>query len=412
MEKSDLSSTSSSGVITSTFESISSEFTSHTEMHSVGFNRLYKAQRYGKWYVLKGLAPEFADEPVYKELLAKEFELGTQLDHQNIARTIGFEYDELVGYCIVIEFVDGCSLRDFLKTNPSLSERRKIVVELLEAMAYYHEKQIIHRDLKPDNIMITRNGHNVKIIDFGLADSDYHEILKQPAGTNKYAAPEQLTGATTVDCRADIYAFGLILKQIFPHIYSPIVHKCTRLDRNDRYRNAKDVLRHFNRFNIFPPILLSVILVVSLLVFALTPRLRGNGFDGQNVQVKTDTVVVVKKVTTLLDDSVVGEMTYKIDSLFQPFWEMYESSSNKGKVYWKCIALLPTDAGTLTENGYMTPKKSIIGLLKARYPQCAEMDEDLNDLYERLFLLRTTQCTDTLKEVYVKYDVKSYFAAQ
>lgn len=412
MEKSDLSSTSTSGVVASSFESISNEFVSHTEMRSVGFNRLYKAQRYGKWFVLKGLSPEFVDDLVYKELLAKEFELGTQLDHPNIARTIGFEYDELVGYCIVIEFVDGCSLRDYIKTKPSLSERRKVVVELLEAMVYYHEKQIIHRDLKPDNIMITRNGHNVKIIDFGLADSDYHEILKQPAGTNKYAAPEQMIGTMPIDCRADIFAFGLILKQIFPHRYSSIVRKCTRLNRNDRYHNAKDVLRHFNRFNIFPPILLSVILVVPLLVFALTPRMRGNGLDGQNIQVKTDTVIVVKKVTTLLDDSVVGEMTCKIDSLFQPFWKMYESSSNKGKVYWKCIALLPTDAGIMTDNGCMTSKKLIIGFLKERYPQCADMDEDLNELYERLFLLRTTRCTDSLKEVVAKYDVKSYFSVQ
>lgn len=69
MEKSDLSSTSTSGVVTSTFESISNEFVSHTEMHSVGFNRLYKAQRYGKWYVLKGLSPEFANEPYLQRSL-------------------------------------------------------------------------------------------------------------------------------------------------------------------------------------------------------------------------------------------------------------------------------------------------------------------------------------------------------
>lgn len=347
-----------------------------------------------------------------RTLFAKEFELGTQLDHQNIARTIGFEYDELVGYCIVIEYVDGCSLRDFLKTKPSVSERRKIVAELLDAMSYYHEKQIIHRDLKPDNIMITRNGHNVKIIDFGLADSDYHEILKQPAGTNKYAAPEQMAGTPPVDCRADIYAFGLILKQIFPRWYSPVVRKCTRLNRDERYRNAKDVSRHFHRITLFPPVLLSVMLVVSLLFFALVPRFGENGFAGQNMITKTDTVMVVKKVTTLLDDSVVAEMKYKLDSLFQPFWEMYESSSNKGKVYWKCIALMPTEAGTMTEKGFVTPKKSILDFLKEQYPQCKDMDDDLNELYERLFLIRTTRCSDSLKEVTAKYDVISYFSAQ
>lgn len=173
--------TSSSGEITSSFESISDVFTAYSEIPSEGFNRLYKAQRYGKWFVLKGLKPEFQRKEVYARLLTKEFELGVQMDHPNIARTFSKETDPVAGSCIVMEYVDGCTLKEFLAQRPSRKTRMKVVRELLSAMSYYHSKQIVHRDLKPGNILVTHNGHNVKIIDFGLADTDYHGVFKQPA---------------------------------------------------------------------------------------------------------------------------------------------------------------------------------------------------------------------------------------
>ncbi len=73
------SAVSSSGEITSSIEKISDVFTTYTEFPSHGFNQLYKAQRYGKWFVLKGLKPEHQQETVYKRLLVKEFELGVQM---------------------------------------------------------------------------------------------------------------------------------------------------------------------------------------------------------------------------------------------------------------------------------------------------------------------------------------------
>ena len=101
---------STSGEITSSFESISDVFTSYSELPSKGFNCLFKAQRYGKWFVLKGLKPEYQHKEVYTRLLTKEFELGVQMDHPNIARTFSTETDPVVGPCIVMEYVDGCTL--------------------------------------------------------------------------------------------------------------------------------------------------------------------------------------------------------------------------------------------------------------------------------------------------------------
>lgn len=61
--------------------------------------------------------------------------------------------------------------------------RRRAVGQILDAIAYFHLQGVVHRDLKPSNILITDNGADVKIIDFGLSDADRYAILKQPAGT-------------------------------------------------------------------------------------------------------------------------------------------------------------------------------------------------------------------------------------
>lgn len=71
-----------------------------------GFSRLLSAVRYGKRYMLKCLKPDFAFMPVYRQALMKEFEIGLQLDHPNICRTISMEPVEELGECIVMEYVD------------------------------------------------------------------------------------------------------------------------------------------------------------------------------------------------------------------------------------------------------------------------------------------------------------------
>lgn len=172
-------------------------------------------QRYGKWFVLKSLKAEYTSDPVYNGLLDKEYQLMMQLNHPNVVRVYGMEEDAVMGRSIVMEWVDGLTLEELMQEKPSIELRRTICRQILDALAYCHAQQIIHRDLKPSNILITRNGNNVKIIDFGLSDSDGFAVLKEPAYTEAYAAPEQLAGEE-LDCRTDLYAFGRILNQLFP----------------------------------------------------------------------------------------------------------------------------------------------------------------------------------------------------
>lgn len=94
--------------------------------------------------------------------------------------------------------------------NPTLRERDKVFSQILEAVGYLHKKGITHNDIKPDNILITNNGNNLKLIDFGMSDDDTHFLLKTPGFTAAYAAPELLAQRKT-DARSDIYSIGAIM---------------------------------------------------------------------------------------------------------------------------------------------------------------------------------------------------------
>ena len=237
---------SSSGPVSAQNVNVSNRFTDYMELPSNGYSRLFCAQRYGQKYILKGLKPEYAADPQYTAMISKEFSLMVNLTHPNIVRALIIEQDLEVGDCIVMEYVDGCTLDEFLQKNPSETVRRQIVKELLEAMAYYHRKQVVHQDLKPSNILITNDGNHVKIIDFGFADSRSFTILKEPAYTQSYAAPEQLSNGE-IDNRTDLYAFGLILKQLFPTRYGNVVRKCLQPQKEKRYPLAEDVLHNIEK---------------------------------------------------------------------------------------------------------------------------------------------------------------------
>lgn len=206
---------------------------------------LLKGHRNDRVVVYKALREAFRDDPVYQRMLRREYEIGVSLKHPGICEVLGWHSLPGYGDCIEMEWVDGCSLGDWLAEGArNKAQTLRIFLDICDAVAYLHRKQVIHKDLKPENILVTRLGSHIKIIDFGLSDADSILTGKDPAGTVNYAAPEVI-GGKVADERSDIYSFGRIIGQAGP-AFAAIARKCTAEDPGRRYQSFEEIKSALN----------------------------------------------------------------------------------------------------------------------------------------------------------------------
>ncbi|OQA87182.1 MAG: Serine/threonine-protein kinase PknB [Lentisphaerae bacterium ADurb.Bin242] len=145
----------------------------------------------------------------------REAKTACEIRHSNVVNVMDVETDDARGLSyIVMEYVDGGTVRNLLKAAKRLTEEQALVIieAVCEALAAAEEYGIVHRDIKPDNIMLTRRG-DVKLADLGIAKSvDEEDVCLTRTnvmmGTPAYLSPEQARDAKHVDIRADIYSLG------------------------------------------------------------------------------------------------------------------------------------------------------------------------------------------------------------
>ena len=205
-----------------------------------GYSVLYTVLSGERKLFLKALNQEQGASAEHLARLRREYRILEQLyGNEHVVRCVGWREDAEVGSCIVMEYIDGETLTDYLKTHPSNKEKKRILNELLDALAFIHKHQIVHNDLKPENILVTRNGHNVKLIDFGYSDGDSN-IDKATGGTKAFASPE-LSRQETTDVTSDIFSLGFVIKALFPHRYGSVVRKCQYQETEKRYQRVSEV---------------------------------------------------------------------------------------------------------------------------------------------------------------------------
>lgn len=225
----------------------SSVFTDFSTIAARGYNVISRARRNGRWWVLKSLEEKVRNTEPFVSMLRKEFDIMASLQDPNIVNVVSIEEVDKLGLSIVMEWIDGVTLGEWLKQPHSKKEKLRVLHQLITTLAYVHQHQTAHRDLKPSNVMVTHRGNNVKLIDFGLSDTDSFDYMKVPAGTVGYRAPEveaveAVEASATINYqRADIYSLGRIIEDFQLGRWSNAVvqRACASLD--SRFQNVEEV---------------------------------------------------------------------------------------------------------------------------------------------------------------------------
>ncbi|MEV4437710.1 Stk1 family PASTA domain-containing Ser/Thr kinase [Streptomyces sp. NPDC049577] len=189
-----------------------------------GMAEVYLAHdtRLGRTVAVKTLRVDLARDPSFQARFRREAQSAASLNHPSIVAVYDTGEDYVDGVSIpyiVMEYVDGSTLRELLHSGRKLLPERSLemTIGVLQALEYSHRAGIVHRDIKPANVMLTRTGQ-VKVMDFGIARAmgDSGMTMTQTAaviGTAQYLSPEQAKGEQ-VDARSDLYSTGCLLYEL------------------------------------------------------------------------------------------------------------------------------------------------------------------------------------------------------
>ena len=254
-------------------------------------SKLYRVRKAGKYFIIKTVKDDSGQSLA---LLQREYELSLGKSHPNIVNIFTFEQSTVVGPGIVMEFVDGRTLAEYLVENPSFASRKRVFKQLIQAVSYIHRCGLVHNDIKPENIIITRSDDDVKLIDFGLADSDAYYLAHTLGCTRAYASPELLAQESSIDSRSDIYSLGVIMKELFGNRYLRISARCLHREREKRYRNADELLLAIQRCNrpFFVALSIAVAVIISLPLLYI-----GNSMvvENENIQRENELLLQVEQ---------------------------------------------------------------------------------------------------------------------
>ena len=181
-----------------------------------GMSYVYKAKdiKLGRIVAIKALKEEYTENAEFVSKFQNEARAAAKLNHLNIVSTFD-TVDEGKLHFIVMELVEGITLKNFIQRKKSLSEREAIgiALQLIDGIDMAHKMGIVHRDIKPQNIIVSTEGV-VKIADFGIAGAAIQESGNSAVmGSVHYISPEQARSGVS-DARSDIYSFSCTLYEM------------------------------------------------------------------------------------------------------------------------------------------------------------------------------------------------------
>ena len=287
---------------------------------------LWRVRKAGKYFIIK--TPR---TPSWQSLLLlqREYEMSLGKSHPNIVNIFTFETDTVVGPGIVMEYIDGRTLTEFIAENPPPALRRRAFMQLLQAVGYIHRCGLVHNDIKPDNIIITRSDNDVRLIDFGLADCDACYLLRTLGCTPAYASPELLAQADGIDARSDIYSLGIIMKELLGNRYSRIARRCIRHDAKSRYSNADELVSAIRRSSRAPAVILLAIAAIAV----SAPLL----YIGNSMMQHRQDIAIEEKLLCRIEHDVDSIYAITADSLSRAVY--FEFACNSIASFWTSLSV-------------------------------------------------------------------------
>ncbi len=196
---------------------VGTQYLVDAEIGRGGMAVVYRATdlRLNRRVAIKVLPPELAFNADVRERFLREAQTAAQLSHPGIVPIYTVDEREGIVY-FVMALVDGESLAERLEREPRLpvSDARRVLAAVADALAYAHTQGVVHRDVKPDNIMLDRATGRPMVTDFGIARAAQGDtrltVTGVAIGTPAYMSPEQALGERELDGRSDIYSLGVI----------------------------------------------------------------------------------------------------------------------------------------------------------------------------------------------------------
>ena len=232
--------------------------------------RIHKARRGTKYIILKSAVNKDA---MTTEFLRREFELGITLSHSCVVTTLGFEEDTPAGPALILEYIEGVSLEDYIATHPTDSADDRLIDDILDGTDYLHHRGVLHNDIKPSNIIVNPHGA-ARIMDFGLSISDDSVYKGCIGGSQGYSAPEIMAGKGPAGAASDIYSIGLLIRQMSSRKYRRIIDRCCRQSPAERYQSIPALKRAIAFRRYLPVAVAAVIFAVFVLTMILPSKVE------------------------------------------------------------------------------------------------------------------------------------------
>lgn len=250
---------------------------------------IYRAKRFGRWHTLKALKEEYKDDASCREALYNEFNNVYMRTHPNLVRSVGYEMVDGLGECIVMEYVEGENIIDYIKNNNlSKSQVLSLIKELAIIIDFVHENGIIHNDIRRENVIVTYDGGHVKLVDFSQSTSNFYIKYKD---------------------YPDFYNCLELIKEISSNIKGGLPHIKRLFKRFEEAKKSQEIITVVElvetlnvKTSYMPFIFTFAIIFSAVLSSVLTSQIVQNNRPGRHVRDLKSTIVIFDTISKIVEN--------------------------------------------------------------------------------------------------------------